>query len=129
VCKEVKQIKDTEEKLKHMLDEQAMNIQASINDVSKEVKQIKHEVKQIKHEVKQIKHEVIRSWWLWLCGVGIAIIAIGGSMISSATTTPDKIQDGLVLVVGLVLVFAGLKKSQKVQGASNHEDTNTRIPK
>ena len=122
MCKEVKQIKDTEEKLKHMLDEQAMNIQASINDVSKEVKQIKH-------EVKQIKHEVIRSWWLWLCGVGIAIIAIGGSMISSATTTPDKIQDGLVLVVGLVLVFAGLKKSQKVQGASNHEDTNTRIPK
>jgi hypothetical protein len=100
-----------EEKLKQMLDEHAMNIQASINDVYKEIKQIRNTLEKQDRSSSQ----------LWLSAIGVAIIGIGGSMLSSATTTPDKIQDGFVVVAGFILFLIGLSRYNRV---SNRKDTH-----
>jgi hypothetical protein len=101
-----------EEKLKQMLDEYSMNVQASINNVYKEVKQIKD----------TLERQDRSSSWLWLSAIGIAIMGLGSGMLSFATNTPDKIENGIVVVVGLFIFTVGLYyRPSKSKDTSNRD--------
>jgi F0F1-type ATP synthase assembly protein I len=93
-----------EEKLKQMLDEHAMNVQASINDVYKEIKGIKN----------TLERQEGRSAMLWISAVGIALVGISVGMFSFAHTTSDKAISGGVAVFGVVVCFVGLYLYPKI---------------